>query len=68
MTRAAAMDLGVSEFVAKPVNNRDLVNRIQVHLSNLEWDRAADRVVSQIDKSTRHSIPRNSSASLASCC
>src|SRR5512144_2468287 len=23
MTRAAAMDLGVSEFVAKPVNNRD---------------------------------------------
>jgi DNA-binding response OmpR family regulator len=30
MTRAAAMDLGVSEFVAKPVNNRDLVSRIQV--------------------------------------
>jgi DNA-binding response OmpR family regulator len=29
MTRAATMDLGVSEFVAKPVNNRDLISRIQ---------------------------------------
>jgi DNA-binding response OmpR family regulator len=54
MTRAAAMDLGVSEFVAKPINNRDLMSRIQVQLRNLEWDKAADEVVSQIDKSTTH--------------
>jgi DNA-binding response OmpR family regulator len=54
MTRAAAMDLGVSEFVAKPVNNRDLISRIQVQLRNLEWDKVADQVVSQIDQSTSH--------------
>jgi DNA-binding response OmpR family regulator len=54
MTRAAAMDLGVSEFVAKPVNNRDLMSRIQVQLRNLEWGKAADQVVSQIDRSTSH--------------
>jgi DNA-binding response OmpR family regulator len=54
MTRAAAMDLGVSEFVAKPVNNRDLMSRIQVQLRNLEWGKAADQIVSQIDRSTSH--------------
>ena len=53
MTRAAAMDLGVSEFVAKPVNNRDLLNRIRTQLRTLEWDKAADQVFSQIDKTTQ---------------
>ncbi len=52
-TRAAAMDLGVSEFVAKPVNNRDLLNRIRTQLRNLEWDKTANQVVSQIEKSTK---------------
>jgi len=49
-TRAAAMDLGVSEFVTKPVNNRDLLTRVRMQLSNVEWDKAADQVVSQIEK------------------
>lgn len=55
MTRAAAMDLGVSEFVAKPVNNRDLLNRVRTQLRNLEWYKTADQVFSQIDKSTQGS-------------
>lgn len=50
-TRAAAMDLGVSEFVTKPVNNRDLLNRVRTQLRNLEWTKAADEVVSEIEKS-----------------
>ncbi|MGH7928042.1 MAG: response regulator [Candidatus Binatia bacterium] len=49
-TRAAAMDLGVSEFVTKPVNNHDLLTRVRTQLSNVEWDKAADQVVSQIGK------------------
>jgi DNA-binding response OmpR family regulator len=49
-TRAAAMDLGVSEFVTKPVNNHDLLTRVRTQLSNLEWDKAAEQVVSQIEK------------------
>jgi DNA-binding response OmpR family regulator len=43
MTRAAAMDLGISEFVAKPVNNRDLLNRVRTHLENLHWDKTATK-------------------------
>ena len=53
MTRAAAMDLGVSEFVAKPVNNVDLLSRVRTQLSNLEWDKTADRVFLKIEKPTR---------------
>jgi two-component system response regulator VicR len=52
-TRAAAMDLGVSEFIAKPVNNRDLLGRVRTQLSNLEWDKAADEVVSQIERTSK---------------
>lgn len=51
-TRAAAMDLGVSEFVAKPVNNQDLLNRVRMQLRNLEWDRTAEQVFSKIKKTT----------------
>ncbi len=50
-TRAAAMDLGVSEFVTKPVNNNDLLSRVRTQLLNLEWTKAADEVVSEIEKS-----------------
>jgi two-component system, OmpR family, alkaline phosphatase synthesis response regulator PhoP len=49
-TRAAAMDLGVSEFLAKPVNNRELVNRIRTQLHNLEWHNATDQAFSNIDR------------------
>ena len=50
-TRAAAMDLGVSEFIAKPVNNRDLLSRVRMQLSNLEWDKTADQAFLKIEKS-----------------
>ena len=50
VTRAAAMDLGVSEFIAKPVNNADLLNRVRTQLSNVAWDKAADQAVAKIDK------------------
>jgi DNA-binding response OmpR family regulator len=43
-TRAAAMDLGVSEFVAKPVNNRDLLSRVRMQLSSLESAKSADQI------------------------
>lgn len=58
VTRAAAMDLGVSEFVAKPVNNRDLLDRIQMQLRTLEWDKTADRVFSKIEKPKRRTDPK----------
>jgi DNA-binding response OmpR family regulator len=51
-TRAAAMDLGVSEFVTKPVNNNDLLDRVRTQLRNLEWNKVADQVVSQMEKSS----------------
>ena len=51
-TRATAMDLGVSEFIAKPVNNRDLLGRVRIQLSNLEWDKTADQAFLKIEKST----------------
>ena len=49
-TRAAAMDLGVSEFVTKPVNNRDLLNRVRMQLRNLEWEKTADQVFLKVKK------------------
>ncbi|HUK42258.1 MAG TPA: response regulator [Candidatus Acidoferrales bacterium] len=50
MTRAAAMDLGVSEFVAKPVNNRDLLNRVRTQLRSLELGKANDQAFAEIEK------------------
>jgi DNA-binding response OmpR family regulator len=57
-TRAAAMDLGVSEFVAKPVNNRDLLDRVRMQLRNLEWDKTADQAFWKIEKATRGAGPK----------
>jgi DNA-binding response OmpR family regulator len=51
-TRAAAMDLGVSEFVAKPVNNQDLLNRVQMQLRNLEWNKTVDQAFLKMEGST----------------
>jgi DNA-binding response OmpR family regulator len=52
ITRAAAMDLGVSEFVAKPVNNGDLLSRVRTQLSHLEWDKTGDQAFLKIKKAT----------------
>lgn len=49
VTRAAAMELGVSEFVAKPVNNRDLLNRVRTQLRSVAWERANEQTFSKID-------------------
>ena len=42
-TRGAGMDLGVSEFVVKPVNNKDLLARIKTQISTREWEREIDQ-------------------------
>jgi len=59
-TRAAAMDLGVSEFVAKPVNNQDLLNRVRMQLRNLEWNKTTDQAVSKIVKSRLGAVTKKS--------
>ena len=59
-TRAAAMDLGVSEFVAKPVNNQDLLNRVRMQLRNLEWDKTTDQAFSKIEKSRLGAVTKKS--------
>ena len=48
-TRAAAMKLGVSEFVVKPVNHIDLLARIQTQLSVRRWEQEADRASETIE-------------------
>ena len=52
-TRAAGMSLGVSEFMVKPVNNRDLIARIKTQLSTLEWERAIDKTSAIIDPQSK---------------
>jgi DNA-binding response OmpR family regulator len=52
MTRAAAMELGVHEFLTKPVNNQDLINRLRSRLRHLQWDQTADQLFSTTKKSS----------------
>lgn len=52
MTRAAAMELGVHEFLTKPVKNRDLIVRLRSHLRHLQWDQTADQLFSTTEKSS----------------
>jgi DNA-binding response OmpR family regulator len=52
-TRAAGMSLGVSEFVVKPVNNRDLIARIKTQLSTRQWEREIDQTSAAIDQSKK---------------
>ena len=54
-TRAAGMSLGVSEFVVKPVNNRDLLARIQTQLSTRQWERDIDRTSATMDPNIKAS-------------
>lgn len=48
-TRAAGMALGVSEFVVKPINNRDLLARIQTQISTRQWEKEIDRASATIN-------------------
>ena|SRR5688500_2213085 len=50
-TRSAGMSLGVSEFIVKPVNNRDLIARIKTQLSTLQWERDIDKTSKIIEPS-----------------
>jgi DNA-binding response OmpR family regulator len=50
-TRAAGMELGVSEFVVKPINNRDLLARIQTQIDTRQWERDIDRTSAAMDPS-----------------
>jgi len=52
-TRSAGMLLGVSEFVVKPVNKRDLIARIQTQLSTRQWEREIDQTSAAIDLSKK---------------
>jgi DNA-binding response OmpR family regulator len=52
-TRSAGMLLGVSEFVVKPVNNRDLIARIKTQLSTRQWEREIDQTSAAIDQSKK---------------
>jgi len=52
-TRSAGMALGVSEFVVKPVNNRDLIARIKTQLSMRQWERELDQASAAIDQSKK---------------
>jgi DNA-binding response OmpR family regulator len=52
-TRAAGMALGVSEFVVKPINNRDLLARIQTQINTRQWEREMDRASASIDPSAK---------------
>lgn len=52
-TRAAGMSLGVSEFMVKPVNNRDLIARIQTQLNTLKWERDIDKTSAIMEPSKK---------------
>jgi len=50
-TRAAGMALGVSEFIAKPFSNQDLLARVQTQIRMREWEREADETIAAIGES-----------------
>ena len=54
-TRSEAMSLGVSEFVTKPVDNHDLLMRIQTQLRNREWEQEMDLVDSTVEANAKRS-------------
>src|SRR5712691_3501989 len=47
-TRAAAMALGVSEFVSKPIYKRDLLQRVQIQISIRQWEMEMERTVASV--------------------
>ena len=49
-TRAAAMTLGVSEFLAKPVNIEDFLTRVRTQVSICEWEKSIESAFSTIAK------------------
>ena len=56
-TRARGMALGVSEFVVKPINNRDLLARVQTQLDAREWEREIDQTSATIENPAQGNSP-----------
>lgn len=52
-TRATGMALGVSEFVAKPVNSRNLLARIQTQIRTRQWEREMDKIFATIEQPSK---------------
>ena len=48
-TRHKGMMLGVSEFVVKPINNRDLLARVQTQIHTRQWEREIDHTSATIE-------------------
>ena len=48
-TRTKGMMLGVSEFVVKPINNRDLLARVQTQIRTRQWEREIDQTSATIE-------------------
>jgi DNA-binding response OmpR family regulator len=46
-TRVAGMKLGVSEFVAKPINRRDLLARLRAQIHQRTIEHGIDRMLSE---------------------
>jgi DNA-binding response OmpR family regulator len=49
-TRAQGMERGVSEYLTKPVNKRELFTRVQSQLHSRELDRQLERTAANIGK------------------
>jgi DNA-binding response OmpR family regulator len=47
-TRAAAMALGVNEFVTKPIYNRELLTRVRTQLSTRRWEMELERTAASV--------------------
>jgi DNA-binding response OmpR family regulator len=49
-TRAAAMALGVNEFVTKPIHNRELLARVRTQLSTRKWEVEMERTAASVSQ------------------
>ena len=49
-TRAAAMALGVNEFVTKPIHNRELLARVRTQLSTRKWEIEMERTAASVSQ------------------
>jgi DNA-binding response OmpR family regulator len=49
-TRAAAMALGVNEFVTKPIPNRELLARVRTQLSTRKWELEMERTAASVSQ------------------
>jgi two-component system response regulator VicR len=63
-TRAKGMLLGVSEFIVKPINNRDLLARVQTQIHIRQWEREIDQTSATIEDLTPIALSGPSSSSI----